>query len=192
MGHGSRIVASMVLFAFLGCQSAGDKAKRQLEEQKHQEAARAEREISYLSSHSNAIVDWPQQISGLTFTIDIEPVFVRGDHRPTFFYATLKDVRRSNDAVFLYFLTIPTEGEPTFQLVLDCNGCDLLALKNSVKNVGDFGVVAQITEAQKSLDEADYAPDYILHGKFIDARFIDDYAMDKLLASKPVRKKQSE
>jgi hypothetical protein len=105
---------------------------------------------------------------------------------------SLRDIRRSNDAIFLYFLTIPTEGEPTLQLILDCNGCDLLALKNSQKNIGDFGVVAQITAADKSLDEAEDGPDYVLHGKFIDARFIGDYAVDKLLASQPVRKAKSE
>jgi hypothetical protein len=192
MRHGKAMVMLVLLLSLLGCQSAEEKAKHQREEQKHQEAARVDRDIASMTSRSNAIVDWPQQLNGLTFTIDVEPVFVRADHRPTFFYASLKDIKRSNDAIILYFITIPVEGEPTLQLTLDCNGCDLLALKNSEKNVGDFGVVAQITAADKSLDDAEDAPNYVMHGKFIDARFIGDYALDKLLASPPGRKTKSE
>jgi hypothetical protein len=192
MIHGIRIVALTLLLTLFGCQSAEEKAKRQIEEHKQQEAARAEREIAYMNSHYNAIVDWPQQLNGMTFSIDVEPVFVRADHRPALFYAILEDIRRSNDTIFLYFLTVPTEHEPSLQLILDCGGCDVLAFKNSDKKVGEFGVVAQVTAAVKSLDTTEDAPDYELHGKFIDARFIGDYAMDKSLASQPEGNRKSE
>ena len=58
---------------------------------------------------------------------------------------------------------------------------DLRALKNSATAIGDFGVLAQVTGAVKSLDESEDAPEYVLHGKFIDARFVGDYALDKAL-----------
>lgn len=43
----------------------------------------------------------------------------------------------------------------------------------------DFGVFAQVTAAFKLLDVAEDSPDYMLHGRFIDIRFVGDYAFDK-------------
>jgi hypothetical protein len=97
----------------------------------------------------------------------------------------LEDVRKENDAVLLYFLTIPTEGEPSMRLVLDCGACDLQSLKKSGNSIGDFAVVAQVTAAAMSLDASEDAPGYVLHGKLMDARYFGEYAMHKFLASQP-------
>jgi len=172
----------MLLLPLVGCHPAEEKAKRQLEEQQRQEAVRA---VAYLQTHYNAVIDWPQELKGKTFTIDVEPIFLRADHRPILFDAMLEDIKQENGGVFLYFLTIPTKGEPALRLILDCAGCDLQVLRKSANPIGDFAVVAQVTAAAKSLDDSEDAPDYVLHGKFIDARYVGEYAMDKFLASQP-------
>ena len=189
MGRTRITITSLLILALIGCHSAEEKAKRQLEEQQTQEAVKA---TTYLRTHFNPVVDWPQQIKGKTFTIDVEPVFVRADHRPILFYAMLEDVKRENDSIFLYFLTIPTEGEPSIRVILDCAGCDLQALKQSANSIGDFVVVAQVTGAAKELDAGENAPEYVLHGKFIDARYIGEYAMNRFLATQPVEKTPSQ
>lgn len=182
------MVALLLLLTMIGCHSSEDKAKRRLDEQQHQEAART---VAYLQTHYNAVVDWPQQLKGKSFTIDVEPVFLRADHRPMLFYAMLEDVRKENNATFLYFLTIPTEGEPSMRLILDCGACDLQSLKKSANSIGDFAVVAQVTVAAMSLDASEDAPEYVLHGKLIDARYLGEYAMDKFLASQHGQKSPS-
>ena len=173
----------------IGCHSAEEKAKRQLEEHQAQEAVKA---TTYLRTQFNAVVDWPQQIKGKTFTIDVEPVFLRVDHRPILFYAMLEDVKRENDSIFLYFLTIPTEGEPSIRVILDCAGCDLQALKQSSNSIGDFAVVAQVNAATKLLDAGEDAPEFLLHGKFVDARYVGEYPMNTFLAAQPVEKTPSQ
>lgn len=172
----------LLLLPLVGCHSAKIQAKQHLEAQQQQEAVRT---VAYLQAHYNAVVDWPQQLKGKTFTIDVEPIFLRADHRPILFYAMLEDVRKENNAVFLYFLTIPTEGEPSMRLILDCGACDLQSLKKSANSIGDFAAVAQVTAAVMSLDASEDAPEYVLHGKLIDARYLGEYAMDKFLASQP-------
>ncbi len=184
MGYGIRVITSMLILALVGCKSAEQKAKLQREVQTHQDATRVEQEVAFMSSHTNAIVDWPKQITGLTFTIDVEPIFVRADHRPTLFYAILEDIRRKDDKTFLYFTTAPSEHEPSLRLILDCGGCDLVTFKSSAMKIGEFAIVAQVTVADKSIDATDDGPDYILQGKFIDARYVGDYAVDKLLDSR--------
>ena len=189
MGRFIRNFAVLLLLPLVGCHSAEDKAKRQFEEQQNQEAIKA---ATYLRTHFNAVVDWPQQIKGKTFTIDVEPVFLRVDHRPILFYAMLEDVKKENDSIFLYFLTIPTEGEPSIRVILDCAGCDLQALKKSANSIGDFVVVAQVTAAAKVLDADENAPEYVLRGKFIDARYVGEYAMNRFLAAQPAEKTPSQ
>jgi len=189
MGRMIRNFTVLLLLPLVGCHSAEEKAKRQLEEQQNQEAVKA---TTYLRTRFNAVVDWPQQIKGKAFTIDVEPVFLRVDHRPILFYAMLEDVKKENDSIFLYFLTIPTEGEPSIRVILDCAGCDLQALKQSANSIGDFVVVAQVTGAAKELDAGENAPEYVLHGKFIDARYIGEYAMNRFLATQPVEKTPSQ
>ena len=103
----------------------------------------------------------------------------------------LEDVKKEKDSTFLYFLTIPTEGEPSIRVILDCAGCDLQALKKSANSIGDFVVVAQVTAAAKELDAGENAPEYVLHGKFIDARYIGEYAMNRFLATQPVEETPS-
>ncbi len=174
----------LLMLPLVDCHSAEMKARQHLETQQQQEAVRT---VAYLQTHYNAVVDWPQQLKGKTFTIDVEPVFLRADHRPILFYAMLEDVRKENNA-FLYFLTIPTEGEPSMRLILDCGGCDLQSLKKSANSIGDFAVVAQVTAAAMSLDASEDAPQYALRGKLIDARYLGEYAMDKLLGSQPAEK----
>lgn len=184
-----RNVTLLLLLPLFGCHSAERRAKRQLETQQQQETART---VAYHQTHYNAIVDWPQQLKGKTFTIDVEPVFLRADHRPILFYAMLQDVRKENNGIFLYFLTIPTEGEPSMRLILDCGGCDLQSLKKSANPIGNFVVVAQMTTVVMSLDASEDAPEYVLRGKLIDARYVGEYAMNKFLASQPGQKSPSE
>jgi hypothetical protein len=186
----TRNLTLLLLLPLSGCHSAEERAKRQLEAQQRQEAARA---VTYLKTHYNAVIDWPQELAGKTFTIDVGPIFLRADHRPILFYAMLEDVRQENNGTFLYFLTIPTEGEPSgMRLILDCGGCDLQTLKKSADGIGDFAVAAQITSVAKALDAAENAPEYVLQGKFIDARYVGEYAMDKFLASQPDQKSSSQ
>ena len=188
MGRGIGKITLVLLLPLVGCHPAEMKARQHLETQQQQEALRT---VAYLQTHYNAVVDWPQQLKGKTFTIDVEPVFLRADHRPILFYAMLEDVRKENNAIFLYFLTIPTEGEPSMRLILDCGGCDLQSLKKSANSIGDFAVVAQVTAAAMSLDASEDAPQYALRGKLIDARYLGEYAMDKFLASHPDQKSPS-
>jgi hypothetical protein len=70
------------------------------------------------------------------------------------------------------------------QLILDCAGCNLQAFRQSSDGIGDFGVVAQVSAADKSLDLSEDAPDFVLHGKLIAARWIGDYAFDEALKNK--------
>lgn len=109
------------------------------------------------------------------------------------FYATLEDVKRENGAATLYFttVTVTTEGEPSSRLILNCDGCSLQDLKKSAASVGDFGLIVQVTAAAKLLDGAENAPEFVVHGKFIDTRFVGDYALDKLLALQSVDKSSS-
>jgi len=188
LGRGTKAITLLLLLSTIGCHSAEEKLK----EQKHQESARIEREIADLRAHYNAVADWPKQLKENTFTIDVEPIFLRDDRRPILFFATLDDIRKESDGVFLYFSTIPTDGEPAMRLILDCGECDLQALKKSGNSLGDFAVVAQVTGAAKSLDAAENAPEYVLHGKFIDARYVGDYAMNRFLASQPAKTTGSE
>jgi hypothetical protein len=190
MGLGIRSVALLLLLTLLGCQSDKEKEKLHQEEQRRQEVARINHEIADLRSHYNAVVDWPQQLKGKPFSIDVEPIFARADLRPVLFYATLIDVRRQNDAVILYFRTVPTENEPILLLILACAGCDLRSLKDSAKPIdGDFGVIAQVSAVAKSLDsgvdepEDVLRPEYVLNGKFVDARFVGNYAEEHALAA---------
>jgi hypothetical protein len=178
----------LLLLPLSGCHSADERAKRELEAQQHQEAVKA---VAYLQTRYSAVVDWPREVKDKTFTIDVEPVFLRADHRPILFYAMLEDVRKENNATSLYFLTVPTEGEPSMRLILDCGGCDLQSLKKAANAIGDFVVVAQMTTAAKSLDVSEDAPDYVLRGKLIDSRYVGAYAMDKFLASQPNQKSPS-
>jgi hypothetical protein len=188
MGRMTRNFTVLLLLPLVGCHSAKIQAKQHLEAEQQQEAVKT---VAYFQTHYNAVIDWPQQLKGKSFTIDVEPIFLRGDHRPTLFYAMLEDVRKENNAVLLYFLTIPTEGEPSMRLILNCGACDLQSLKKSANSIGDFAVVAQVTEAAMSLDASEDAPEYVLHGKLIDARYLGEYAMDKFLASQPDQKSSS-
>jgi hypothetical protein len=43
------------------------------------------------------VADWPSLLRDGMFTIDIEPIFVRPDHKPLLFIANLEDVRRPNN-----------------------------------------------------------------------------------------------
>lgn len=135
-----------------------------------------------LSSRHNAITDWQQPLMNTTFSIDVEALFLRNDHRPFLFYATLEDVKRQHEAIALYFRTTPTEGEPTLQLILDCNGCDLQKLKEPSYSVGDLGVVAEPTGVSKAIDGPEDGPNFILNGKFVEARYVGDYAFDKAIS----------
>jgi hypothetical protein len=169
-------VTTMLLLLFVvGCHSAEEKAKQKLNEQQRQETAKT---VSYLQAHYNAIVDWPQELKGKSFTIDVEPIFLRADHRPILFSAMLEDIRKENNGISLYFLTVPTAGEPAMRVILECGECDVQTLKKSGESIGDYAFVAQITAAAKSLDADENAPEFILHGKLIDARYIGTYAMD--------------
>jgi hypothetical protein len=169
----------IVLFVFLlGCQPNEEKATQQRDKQ---ESTRINREIADLTLKHNADSDWPSRLKDAPFTVDVDPIFVRADHRPMFFYASLEDVRRIGDSVFLFFLTMPTQREPSLRLILECGGCDLPGLKKSANTFGDFGLIAQIFTATKSLDESDEAPEYLLHGRFIEAIFVGDYALSKAL-----------
>jgi hypothetical protein len=96
----TRNLTLLLLLPLSGCHSAEERAKRQLEAQQRQEAARA---VTYLKTHYNAVIDWPQELAGKTFTIDVGPIFLRADHRPILFYAMLEDVRQENNGTFLYF-----------------------------------------------------------------------------------------
>jgi hypothetical protein len=162
------MISLTLLLSLFGCQSSEERSRQQ-------EVIRLNREMADFCSRYNAVVDWPKEIKGVTFTIDAEPVFLRSDQRPILFYAVLEDVRRRNGSIFLYFRTAPTEGEPTLRLILDCDRCDVLEIKNSANALGGFGVLAQVTQAVRSLDDSEDAPEYLLHGKFIDARFVGDY-----------------
>jgi hypothetical protein len=176
MRHGVTIVTSMLLLTLLGCHSAEEKARLERKEQQRQLAAS---DLANLRSRYNPVVDWPQQLKERTYTIDVEPIFVRSDDRPSLFYGTLDDVRRNNDGILLYFSTTPTEREPTIQLILDCASCNLGELERPANSIGDFAVVAQITAATKSIDESKDAPDYVLRGKLVDERFVGYYAIEQ-------------
>lgn len=173
----TKITALLLLFVCVGCESSEQKEKRQQQEQ----ATRIAKDMADLSSRHNAITDWQQPLKNASFSIDVEPLFLRSDHRPFLFYATLEDVKRQHDVIVLYFRTTPTEGEPTLQLVLDCNGCDLQKLKEPKTSGGDFGVVAEPTAVSKAIDGPEDGPDFILNGKFIEARFVNNYALDKAI-----------
>ncbi len=177
MGRRIVFVGASLLLGALGCHSSEEKARQQREAQD----SAYEREITALRTRYDPVVDWPEALKEKTFTIDVEPILVRSDKRPEFFYATLEDIRRQDDGVLLYFRTTPTEGEPILELLLECPGCDLKRFEDSAKDVGDFALVVQVTAAVRSLDSSDNAPDYVLHGRLIDARFIGDYALDKLM-----------
>jgi hypothetical protein len=170
-------VCASVLLGMIGCHSSEEKARRQREAQ---DSAYG-REVAALRTRYDPVVDWPEALKQKTFTIDVEPVLVRSDKRPEFFYAMLEDIRRQDDGMLLYFRTTPTEGEPTLELLLECPGCDLKRFEDSAKNIGDFALVARVTAAARSLDSSDNAPDYVVHGRLVDAQFVGDYALDKLL-----------
>ena len=134
-----------------GCHSA-EKAKQQLESQRKQEV---QRQIAALRFRYRAVDDWPRQLAGKILAIEVQPVFVRPDHRPILFFAMLDDVRLENGAPSIYFSTIPTQGEPWMRVMLDCDGCDLPRLKGAAKSMDDIAVVAQITSAAKAIDQGE-------------------------------------
>ena len=79
----------LLLILLVGCESAEHKLKLQREQQ----AIRTGRQVDDLRSRYNAVADWPRQLEGKSFSIDVETVFVRTDQRPILFYADLEDVR---------------------------------------------------------------------------------------------------
>jgi hypothetical protein len=162
-----------------GCHSAEEKAKLQREVQNRQDVARVDRELAEDSVRFGAITDWPSLLEADMFTVDIEPIFIRADHRPILFIATLDDERRQNNRTLLYFTTIPTLKEPVSRLILDCADCDLDSLRKSYKDDGEFEVIADVSVATKSLDASEDAPEFVLQGKYLQARFIGDYALNK-------------
>ena len=83
--------------AFSGCQSAEERARRQQEEQNRQDVVKVDREIAEDTTRFGAVADWPSLLRDGMFTIDIEPIFVRPDHKPLLFIANLEDVRRPNN-----------------------------------------------------------------------------------------------
>jgi hypothetical protein len=168
-----------------GCHSAEERARLQREEQNRQDVARVDREIAEDSTRFGAVTDWPSLFRDGMFTVDIEPIFIRPDHRPILFIAFLDDTRRENGQTMLYFSTAQTADEPKFRLILDCAACDLSSLRESGKRDGEFEVIADIASATKLLDiplddtgTAD-PPKFVLHGRFIQARFVDDYTLIK-------------
>lgn len=159
----------------IGCDSAERKARHQHEEH----GAQLAREVSDLSTRYNAVSNWQMLFKQKRFSIEAEPIFVRSDHRPILFYATLEDVRREHDAFMLYLDSTPTEGEPVVRLVLDCNGCDLQKLKAPSESFGDFAVVAAPTQVVKTIDGPENGPDFLINGKLIEAVYVDDYAFGR-------------
>ena len=176
--HQSCLILLMALF-LSGCQSAEERAKRQQEAQDRQDVVKVDREIAEDSTRFGAVTDWPSLLRDGMFTIDIEPIFVRPDHKPLIFIANLEDVRRSNNQTLLYFRTTPTAKEPVSRLILDCAECNVDSLRTSNSDIGDFEVIADIASATKSLDISEDAPTFVLQGRFIQARWVGDYAVNK-------------
>jgi hypothetical protein len=140
--------------------------------------------MAFSSTH-DAITDWQQALKSRTYSIDVEPLFLRADHRPFLFYANLEDIKRENDHTVLQFRTTPTDGEPIVELMLACNGCNLQELKKP-NHIGDFAIIAVPSSVVKAVDGPEDGPDFILRGTFSDARYIDDYAFDKAVEHRRV------
>ena len=169
---------TLCTLVFNGCRTSEERAERIREQQYLLSAG----EFLKFANDEHAIIDWQAELKKISFTVQLASIFVRADQRPFLFYALLEDIRRENSKTLLYFDTTPTQDEPAMRLVLACGACDFSSLSQTENRLGDFALVARISQARKLLDGPEDAPDYVLDGELVAARFVGDVEINKVIA----------
>lgn len=99
-------ITASLFMPFFGCHSS----KPVIHSQGRQETADSDRLVADLRSLYRPFTDWPHEMDGRTFTIDVKPIFVRDDHRPVLFYALLEDIKGGENGQVLLYLMMFRKG----------------------------------------------------------------------------------